>query len=96
MVIFAIFRADELNRRKSREIPTKSASKMSARLSPALATRSVPKNGGSNHRLVDDSEDPSHLLNVWLGELDSLQKVKKESNGLNLFKSFVCYCDHSN
>ena len=23
----------------------------------------------------EEQEDPSHLLNVWLGELDSLQKV---------------------
>ena len=59
-------RADELNRRKSREIPTKSATKMSVRNSPAVVSRS---------NLVNDTVDPVHLLSVWLGELDSLQKV---------------------
>ena len=63
-------RADELNRRKSREIPTKSATKMSVRNSPAVVSRS-----GLKSNLVNDTEDPGHLLSVWLGELDSLQKV---------------------
>ena len=96
------FRADELNRRKSREIPS-TPTKMSTpskmltlkptpRISPALTSppkRSCLKTetkvgevaNHPNQRLIDDSDDPSHLLNVWLGELDSLQKVtKKERN----------------
>jgi hypothetical protein len=92
-----IFRADELNRRKSREIPSTpkkmSTLKPTPRLSPALTSppkRSClktetkvgevanhPTTSTTNQRLIDDTDDPSHLLNVWLGELDSLQKVRK-------------------
>lgn len=34
--------------------------------------------GRKSKTIQDESEDPSHLLNVWLGELDSLQKVQHQ------------------
>jgi hypothetical protein len=50
---------------------------MSARITSAQASRSGLKPVSAASRAIDDTEDPGHLLNVWLGELDSLQKVTR-------------------
>ncbi len=84
-VYIYIFSADELNRRKMKnQQNNQTGSSPATMASPAGKTgsssaASKPKTTGYDM----DTPDPGALLNEWLGELDSLQKVNKQKIWLN-------------
>ena len=92
-VCFSASRADELHRRRTassspsvqrntkttdakKEDKTglpKAVEKHSGLPKPPRTTMATP------NRTTSEENDPAEMLNAWLGELDSLQKVRKEN-----------------